>query len=631
MSTPGQYGGLRYESPTDRALGTITDEDYQKVYDDQAALTSKLVNDVSFIAANLRKVQQQADQADENVIQQLQDFINDIKVIMSGQGDTGFDFGDFKYVLEAYGALFDFIGPDGNIQTPVNLDQALTNFFDQYLFGGEDWQQQFDEKTDQKIATMLDILGEVPILNQAAQQLAAIISKNRDDIDTISNVFNTFFQAFNIPPGGTFDLADWMGAINGLYTGLSGLFSDVNWGSFQPIFEQISRWDQSFIDAIYKLSIGDWSGLNLILPISQLTNIQPSLQKEADFADNDSIAPGISGISWDGTVGKTSLGSAKFVCDGTTRGMNGQLIAIDEGQTLNPSVWVKWSGVTSSGNCVQLYIRANNGADYLVAQTTLSGSSGGWIQLSGTWTDPTFSGITYGRTRLVVTSGATAGNVWFDDAPNTVGGTLIPQSWINSLEADLGATTAQITTLQDDVNLRTDAYQTFMTSFNTAIADKSFSELEDAWITYNTTVTSIADTDFQTWEQILESLFGISPSWNAHVASVGYSDNTTYTAATPTDIWTTWWDSVMSGLGLATKQTDHQALSDAVNQGVQPAASTGATAPVVNNAVAQLTQAVSGLQSQIVSLQTSANNPTTILRDTGQDSPGTGVGSNWTV
>ena len=708
VSTPGQYGGLRYDSPTERALSTITDEDYQKVYSDQAALTSKLVNDVSFIAANLRKVQSQADQADENVIQQLQDFINDIEVIMGGQGDTGFDFGDFKYVLEAYGALFDFIGPDGNIQTPVNLEQAMTNFFDQYLFGGQNWQQQFDSQTDTEIATMLDILGEVPILNQAAQQLAMIISKNRDNTDTMANVFNTFFQAFNIAPGGSFDLADFFNATNGLYTGLESLYSDVNFGTFQPIFEQMSRWDQQVMDAIYKLSVGDLSGIIGLFPISQLTNFL-NLQPESDFADSDSIAPSTTGISWDGTVGKTQLGSAKFICDGTTKGMNGYPVAVDETQTLSPSVWVKWAGVTSSGNCVQLYIRASNGVDYLIAQTALSGSSGGWIELSGTWTDAPLSDITHGRIRFVVTSGATAGNIWFDDSQNAVGGALIPQDWVDSLEADLGANATQIATLQDDVNARTDAYTTFMNSFNTAITDGSFTELEDAWITYNTAVTDITDTDFATWDQILDTLFGISSSWNALLASFGYDSNGDYIGASTTDIWTNWWNEVMVDLGLVapastldwvnllvqyetilwdlfhtyypvgsptdtptttisgrptwwsaanglsvllgltqsttgpavsaaavgdrivTNETAHQALADAVNQGVTPTNPTGATAPAVNNAVAQLTQAVSGLQSSVVNLQSAANNPTTILRDTGQGSPGTGVGSKGTV
>ena len=435
MSTPGTYGGLKYESPTTRALSTISDEDYEKVYNDQAALTSKLVNDVSFIAANLRKVQSQADQADENVIQQLQDFINDIQVIMGGQGDTGFDFGDFKYVLQAYGALFDFIGPDGQVQVPTNLDQAVTNFFNQYLFGGQNWQQAFDASTDQEIATMLDIMGEVPILNQAAEQLAVIISKNRDNIDTIANVFNTFFQAFNIPPGGTFDLATFMNATNSLYTGLESLFSDVNYGSFQPIFEQMARWDQQVIDAITQLSEGNLQGLIGLIPISQLTNSQPNLQAESDFADSDSIAANNAGWSWDGSVGNQALGSAKLVCDGLQHGMNGEPIAIDEGQTLNPSVNILWSGVTSTGSCVQLVIRANNGVDYVVAQTSLTNPDGGWLELSGSWTNPTGSGITSAKSRFVVTSAVTAGHIWFDDAPDTVSGTLIPQDWINNLTA----------------------------------------------------------------------------------------------------------------------------------------------------------------------------------------------------
>lgn len=518
VSTPGTYGGLRYQSPTTRALGTITDDQYQKVYNDQAALTSKLVNDVSFISANLRKVQQQADQADENVIQQLQDFINDITVIMGGQGDTGFDFGDFKYVLEAYGALFDFIGPDGKIQTPVNLNAATQNFFNQYLFGGQNWQQAFDSATDQEIATMLDILGEVPILNQAAQQLAVIISKNRDDIDTIANVFNAFFQAFNIAPGGTFDLATFLNATNSLYTGLAGLYSDVNFGTYQPIFEQMSRWDQSVIDAIVKLSVGDWSGLKVLLPISQLTNIQPNLVDDSDFPDIGSVGSGDPNWSYDPTIGRTSLGSAKLLLDGQFHSLtNGKKIAVNELDTVEISIWIKWAGVTSSGTPIQLILKCSDGSLYVVATSALATSSGGWVQLTGSQLIPQFSGIDWAKIGVASTATATAGHVWFDDSSFTTPGTLIPQEWINNLLVDLGATNDEVTALQDYQEEQRDADATFVSAIETAITDfdgtnwsDTFDSIDTAYQTWITVKTALNSGEFSTLSDIFNSMFHIN-------------------------------------------------------------------------------------------------------------------------
>jgi hypothetical protein len=88
-----------------------------------------------------------------------------------------------------------------------------------------------------------------------------------------------------------------------------------------------------------------------------------------------------------------------------------------------------------------------------------------------------------------------------------------------------------------------------------------------------------------------------------------------------------WWTGL---LGPPTAASNHQSLTDAVSQGIVPSLPSGSTAPVVNNAVANLSQTVSDLTTQIVALQSSANSPTTILRDSGQDSPGSGLGSDWT-
>lgn len=691
MSTPGTYGGLKYESTTDRALGQITDEQYQKVYDDQAALTSKLINDVSFMAANLRKVQQQADQADENVVQQLQDFVNDIQVIMGGQGDTGFDFGDFKYVLQAYGALFDFIGPDGTVQVPTNLNQATQNFFNQYLFGGQNWQQAFDSQTDSEIATMLDIMGEVPVLNQAAEQLAVILSKNRDDIDTITSVFGTFFSAFNIPPGGSFDLADFMNATNALYLGLESLFSDVNYGSFQPIFEQMSRWDQKVIDAIYQLSEGNIQALIGLLPISQLTNSQPNLQPESDFADSDSIAANNAGWSWDGSVGNQSLGSAKLVCDGLLHGMNGDPIAIDEGQTLNPQVSILWSGVTSTGVCVQLIIRGNNGVDYVVDSTALTNPNGGWLELSGAWVNPTGSGITSARTRIVVTSAVTAGTIWFDDAPNTVSGTLIPQDWINGLTEQwntflasmgfssagdyIGADPATIwntwlnsvntelnlvltPTSSLDANYFTgDPWTNLLALFGVTPLDLSggsvdfntlWTEISTSFLLPTGTVPSIDITnDLTSAINQLGDIFNnevVDPistavgnvlSWfNAQVSSAENLLSSLYASTTPPTPGTTKLAAAAVPNITPAMSTGIQDLTDSVTQGITGNSQTGQSPAQAQAAVQGLSSSVSSVQSQLIAVQNALPSSTplgTEVSDLGDRVTTHGWGSNWNV
>lgn len=197
MSTPiGMYGGMGYQSTQVRALGGITPESYD--YRDQGKVISKLVNDVSYMAGMQRKMQEGIDAANQNVVQQLQGLINEIVVIFGGNGDTGFDFGDLKYIFQAIGALFG-LEPGGTL--PVNLFESAWHFFSQYLFPFGNFHDAMDSIVDAFIATALDIFGEVPILGQALQQLATFISDSRDFIeqifDTIDAIIENISSAFN--------------------------------------------------------------------------------------------------------------------------------------------------------------------------------------------------------------------------------------------------------------------------------------------------------------------------------------------------------------------------------------------------------------------------------------------------
>lgn len=174
------YGSYKYESPEARALGTITSESYDK---DQAKNLIKLNNDVSYMAAYMRKMQKGIDDANQNVIQQIQSFINDIVVLIGGGSAQGFDFGDLRYILQMIGALLGI----GEQDFPLSAFESAWHMLSTYIFPSAQFEDVINALIDSAIGGILDLFGEVPIAGEALQQLAAVILSVRD-----------FFSSFDL-------------------------------------------------------------------------------------------------------------------------------------------------------------------------------------------------------------------------------------------------------------------------------------------------------------------------------------------------------------------------------------------------------------------------------------------------
>lgn len=143
------------------------------------------------------------------------------------------------------------------------------------------------------------------------------------------------------------------------------------------------------------------------------------------FPDADAISG--SGIwTFDPDVTRTadSSGSLRVVVDGTMKAIHGVPTAVVPGQQVTPSVFVQWDGYVGTTAPIQLQIKQyNRVGDTLtfvgtVTVTTLgpTTASGGWAELTGTYTAPTDGSVTEIRGRLVVTEAATDGTFHFDDA-----------------------------------------------------------------------------------------------------------------------------------------------------------------------------------------------------------------------
>ncbi len=184
------------------------------------------------------------------------------------------------------------------------------------------------------------------------------------------------------------------------------------------------------------------SGLLGLLPSSQVGNTSPNLLTNPGFDSAASLATNPD-FTWDGTVGHTTVGSAKATADGTTKTVVSNTVAVSQNQVLQVSAWTRFSGVTSSANPISLAINGYDADNNFVATTVLqsiaaSGDSSGWTQLSGSYTVP--ATVTSVVVQLQVSSSATVGTVWFDDASLTKTG-LMSGSWMSGIsgtvESDL--------------------------------------------------------------------------------------------------------------------------------------------------------------------------------------------------
>jgi hypothetical protein len=211
-----------------------------------------------------------------------------------------------------------------------------------------------------------------------------------------------------------------------------------------------------------------------LVAVGSVGQTTPNLLANPSF--NTSISTDAAGFSYDSTVSHTAdgTGSLKTACSGTTKdAVSDPPIPVAAGQQLACSVWTQWSGVTGTGPCFQLTVRAylsNNLVGSTIMQTvTNPTASGAWTQLSGTYTTPQ-TGVDSIRLDLQVLPGATAGTVWFDDGSVTKV-QLFSETWTAGLTGD-------INNLTTGVDAR--ALQTDVVSLVNALGTGSYSSIPAA-------------------------------------------------------------------------------------------------------------------------------------------------------
>lgn len=173
-----QFGQYTYESPESRALKGIRAEGYNK---DMAKNLIQLNHNSEYMAQYLRKLQKGVDDANENFIQQIQGFANDLIVFLGGgTGSSGLELGDLKYIFQMFGSMLGLTDEHGNLQLPINIFNSIWHMLSTFIFPVEQFDDVINALIDGAIALMLDWFGEIPIIGEAVQQFAAFIGGLRD-------------------------------------------------------------------------------------------------------------------------------------------------------------------------------------------------------------------------------------------------------------------------------------------------------------------------------------------------------------------------------------------------------------------------------------------------------------------
>lgn len=465
---------------------------------------------IKALAQGQQQLQTGVNEATANPIQQIQQFVADIVVLLGGGELTAgaLDFGDLQYILPVIGALFGL----GDAPFPIDLFQAAEKFFFGYVVPNEAFTDEIntiiqnwlsligiDPKFIKDLKALVTAVGELfgevgnlfpsissmlselgltgndlgplgqllaPIIHFFSgidlKSIGGLLEFVTDAIDPfvviltkVINFVNGVLAVFGFEAGGGGGVVNSpLPALTQPFENLMSFLGNIDLGlsDFHPLEAA-----ETFIEAILKRA-----GILGSIPAGALTNDQPNLLPQPTFAAN-SISSGAN-AEWviDTTTSRTAdgSGSASLVADGHYHALrSGQNYAdrmtVGPGQTLTASIYVSHQGYSGVGDPpIQLqlvpFISGAALAPVTLATYAPPTADVPWPgqQLTGDYTVP--DAVTAVQMRILVTDGALAGTLRFDDA-SVQQMAAIPPSMISGLPAALQNAIDRIQTLIDTI------------------------------------------------------------------------------------------------------------------------------------------------------------------------------------
>lgn len=291
-----------------------------------------------------------------------------------------------------------------------------------------------------RIDQTLPKLGSFNLID-FAEEILNIIIEHLEDIPILGDVVKALKQLLDVDGNGRLELDDLIGLLTGrgiidaIMNGLGFLGSGFSLGALFDAITNLPMWVYNAIKG-FITSVLDLGWLR-ITPNMIFGGDSDNMLLASDFKAAETMEIG-SGWAWDGTVGRSALGSAKATASGNRLVQMSNLVRVEAGQKLDVSGWVKWSGVSASGPAfkveAQFYNGGAVGVTAPVGAVSSPAASGGWQQITAQVTVP--SGVDSMRVRISVEAAVSSGSVWWDDVECKRVGTM-PQNFITNLIPDL--------------------------------------------------------------------------------------------------------------------------------------------------------------------------------------------------
>ena len=222
-----------YESQSVQALKSINSKQYPDTNKDFVANIQRLNASVDYISSYMITMQSGIDSANENIIEQIQGFVQDLIVIFAGGEPTGINIGDLKYIIQALGAMFGF----GGAPFPINLLNAAQHFFLGYVVPLE----QFTDVIFDTIFAWAEELGLSPDFIDVLRQFADSIVNLGEDVGHLVNTILSMFDIFGAAGGGG------TGLLATLWDAVTALLDGFNAVAFRPLLNLLAAWTTPFI------------------------------------------------------------------------------------------------------------------------------------------------------------------------------------------------------------------------------------------------------------------------------------------------------------------------------------------------------------------------------------------------
>ena len=392
---------------------------------------------VDTLSAYTQKLQAGVDSANQNVIEQIQGVIADIFVLIAGGEPTGIDLGDFRYVLQALGAMF---GINPNTPFPLNIAEAVWHMIEQFVIPNP----QFTDVIFDAIIAWAESLGfseeAVDAIEEFNDAVIDLYFGIEETFDIIGDIFTSILKAFGVGTGGVN-----LSGLQGFWTAITGFMDNILEGPHELLMNILSNivvfifksltWltrlinPQNLLDSTGMRFIGpqlvpnvssstvDWSvGSNI--------NTGWVFDDTVTHANSDQINSGINTGWW--TVPHyttdTSLGSFKTIGNGVAkRVLTQEILPCTPGQSYYLSGYIKANSIPTSedtvGPCVVFYYGASEVSQTNVNLSQGHGSTFDWTKNGQIIVVPNnVDGFKIGSR---ITASFNSGTVWIDDISYT--------------------------------------------------------------------------------------------------------------------------------------------------------------------------------------------------------------------